>query len=224
MNLEFGSAQHYMGLKYHMEEALQEHGQPTNTATANPPIAIFARGYYDDINRLDHTNIHDYCFIGSINSCVRRRRWVLEFVKKHFTKDSVFVNTDIGPGDTWTPLGVFDYSTSQLGYCPKIQPNNQSRPVQYRPVSENVFYFQTMTQSKYTLCPAGDSAWSFRFYEALMCKSVPIVESWHHTYRTREEAAIPYHYVLYTDIAKQEDVSGMEKTNTELFQQFHLLH
>jgi hypothetical protein len=222
MNLELGSAQHYMGLKYHMEEALYEQGQPLNEATPNPPIAIFARGYYDEINQLDHTKKHDYCFIGSIRSCFRRRKWILEFVKKHFTANSVFVNTDIGPGDTWTLLGAFDYSTANVGYCPKRQLNNQSRGVQYRNIGENVFYFQTMTQSKYTLCPAGDSAWSFRFYEALMCKSVPIVESWHHTYRTREEAEIPYSYVLYTDIAG--DVSTLEETNTALFKQYHLLH
>lgn len=47
-----------------------------------------------------------------------------------------------------------------------------------------------MCQSKFVLCPADDAPWSFRFYEVLMCKSILIVESWHHTYRTKEEANI----------------------------------
>jgi len=54
---------------------------------------------------------------------------------------------------------------------------NQSKQVQYRVVKENMYYFEKMCQSKFILCPAGDEPWSFRFYETLMCKSIPIVES-----------------------------------------------
>jgi hypothetical protein len=79
-------------------------------------------------------------------------------------------------------------------------PDNQSKKVQYRIVEENLNYFEKMCQSKFVLCPAGDAPWSFRFYEILMCKSTPIVESWHHTYRTVEEAKFDYKYVLYKDI------------------------
>ena len=38
-------------------------------------------------------------------------------------------------------------------------------------VDNNKFYFETMTQSKFVLCPAGDAPWSFRFYETIMCHS-----------------------------------------------------
>ena len=55
-------------------------------------------------------------------------------------------------------------------------------------LEDNLYYFETMCKSKYCLCPAGDAPWSFRFYEVLMCKSIPIVASWHHTYRTKEES------------------------------------
>ena len=41
----------------------------------------------------------------------------------------------------------------------------------------------------------GDTYWSFRFYETLMCKTIPMVTSWHHTYRTKEEAKINYKYI-----------------------------
>jgi hypothetical protein len=143
---------------------------------------------------------------------------VIDFAKQHFTENSVFVNTDKGQ---WKSLGTFDLSHEKKGYNPKQQASNQSKQVQYRKVKENLFYFTTMCKSKFILCPAGDSAWSFRFYETLMCKSMPIVESWHHTYRTKEESEIPFQYVLFNQhlLFLNEKV----EKNTELFEKYHLL-
>ncbi len=83
-----------------------------------------------------------------------------------------------------------------------------------------------MYQSKFVLCPAGDAPWSFRFYEVLMCKSIPIVESWHHTYRTKEEANIKYKYILYQDIENvKNDINYDDYVfeNTKIFENYHLL-
>jgi len=115
----------------------------------------------------------------------------------------VFVNTDLvkKPDTPWTRLGVFDKSLERLGFNPKHQPDNNSRTAQYRVVQENKFYFETMCRSKFVLCPAGDAPWAFRWYEILMCKSLPIVLSWHHTYRTAEEATIPFQHVLVNIIS-----------------------
>ena len=212
-----------MGLEYHMQDALIEKGQDPNSATWSPPVAIFAKKYYDDIDALDHTKKYDFCFIGSINSSHYQRAWAINFAKQYFTSNSIFINTDNDP--EWKLLGDFDLSNKSLGYCPQAQPLNQSRGVQYRVVEENRFYFETMCQSNFVLCPAGDSPWSFRFYETIMCKSVPIVITWHHTYRTAEEATFPYKYVLAGEI---EDFIGkpcedMVEENTKLFQEKHLL-
>lgn len=38
-------------------------------------------------------------------------------------------------------------------------------------------YYQIIASSKFTLCPAGDYLWSYRFFEACLCKSIPIIES-----------------------------------------------
>ena len=84
-----------------------------------------------------------------------------------------------------------------------------------------------MSRSKYCLCPAGDSSWSFRFYEVLMCKSIPIVESWHHTYRTKQEATLNYKYILYQNIEDTiRDINYEEyvNENTKLFQEYHILN
>ena len=83
----------------------------------NPPFAIFSKKYYDDINKLDHVKIHDYCFIGSISSSTKNREWVIEFAKKNFTNNSIFINTD--NDKNWVSLGVFDLTHKNLGYNPK---------------------------------------------------------------------------------------------------------
>jgi len=83
-----------------------------------------------------------------------------------------------------------------------------------------------MCQSKFILCPGGDAPWSFRFYETLMCQSIPIVESWHHTYRTPEESIIKYEYILINNMNNIMNISydNMIKQNNLLFEQYHLLH
>ena len=221
-DLDLGWCQGYMALQYHMEEALIENNVTNITATASPPLAIFSKKYYNDINELNHQKKYDYCFIGSINSSYNKRKWVIDFVKNNFTNNSIFINTDDNP--EWELLGPFDYSKLKLGFCPKQQADRDSKIVQYRLVKENIEYFEKMCQSKYCLCPAGDAPWSFRFYEILMCKSIPIVESWHHTYRTREEANISYKYVLYQNIENDINYDDYVNENTQIFEKYHLLN
>ncbi|QDU56209.1 exostosin family protein [Aeoliella mucimassa] len=37
-------------------------------------------------------------------------------------------------------------------------------------------YFKALGESQFTLCPSGESVWSYRFFEAALCGSIPIVE------------------------------------------------
>jgi len=219
-SLVLGWCQGYMALQYHMEEALIEKGLDPEDASASPPIALFSKKYYNEMNELNHNKIYDFCFIGSIKSNRRERQWVIDFAKKYFTSHSIFINTDNDPN--WVLLGNYDYSNRNIGFCPGNVPNNQSKQVQYRVVNENRDYFERMCQSRFVLCPAGDAPWSFRFYQVLMCKSIPVVASWHHTYRTKEEASIKYRYVLYQDIENTIIDDDYIYENTRLFEEYHL--
>ena len=221
--LHLGLSQGYMALYYHMIEAIIESRKNNTSLSWSPPIAIFSNKYYNDINELNHEKKYDYCFIGSIDSCYERRKWVIDFAKKNFTKDSIFINTDNSPN--WELLGPFDYSKLNLGFAPKLQLDNQSKKVQYRIVKDNIEYFEKMCQSKFVLCPGGDAPWSFRFYEVLMCKSVPIVSTWHHTYRTKEESELNYRYILYQDIEHIKNIVNCDdyvNENTKIFENYHL--
>jgi hypothetical protein len=213
--LFLGKCQGYMGLKYHMQDALIENDLDTEIATSNPHIAIFARKYYSDLQKLDDTKKYDFCFIGSIQSAPKVREWVITFAKENFTEKSIFINTDNDPD--WKLLGSFDYSHLALGFSPKATNDTQSRDAQYRIISENRFYFETMRKSLYVLCPAGDSAWSFRFYETLMCKSIPVVITWHNTYRTKEESNLQYIYVNlnHTEAARKNEYHVLPRKSSE---------
>jgi hypothetical protein len=214
--------QYYMALKYHMEEAHEENNLDTSVATCEPTFAIFSKKYYNEIDSLECYKKYDYCFIGAIIN-YKDRKWVIDFAKKYFTKNSIFINTTCDCN--WELLGEFDYSNKKLGFCVITSNDNQSRKVQYRIVQENLFYFQTMKQSKFVLCPGGnDAPWSFRFYEVLMCKSIPIVETWHHTYRTKEESTINYKYVLANNVEEEISYDELVDENTILFKKFHMLN
>jgi len=216
----------YMALKYHLEDAYNESNItiPNNICTTSPPYAIFSYKYYNDIKSLNHVKKYDYCFIGSIKSDLYNRQWIIDFAKQYFTENSIFVNTDY---DDWVSLGSFDLSYKKLGYSPKFDPlgDGQSRRAQFRIVQENLFYFETLCQSKFVLCPAGDSPWSFRFYEVLMCESMPIVKKSDHTWRMENEKEINYKYILsdnvmtYNELLYNMDI----QENTEKFKSFHLL-
>lgn len=217
--------QGYFALKFHMEEALIENGKSPNSAIWNPKIALFSKKYVNKINAINCTKIHDFCFIGSIDyKKTPQRKWVVDFAKKYFTKNSIFINTDTNP--SWISLGEFDYSGKGLGYRPREHKNNQSREAQYREVEENEFYFTKMKQSRFILCPSGDAPWSFRFYETLMCKSIPIVENNKHTYRTKEESNINYKFIFYNKKDLNIDINYNEyiDENTKLFEQYHMLN
>jgi hypothetical protein len=217
---------YYEGLKYHNEEALSEAGKPILTAVNNPDIALFSREYYNQIQNLNHEKKYDYVFIGNLrDNIIHNRSWIIDFAKKHFTANSIFINTNTLGEENWKSLGVFDFTYTHKSKC--FSPMNyngdinQTKAVQYRIVSENKFYFETMCQSKFCLCPAGDCPWSFRFYEVLMCKSIPIVESWLHTFRTETESTFGYRYLLNT-ATHIFDPSIIEH-NTNIFERNHLI-
>lgn len=79
-----------------------------------------------------------------------------------------------------------------------------------------------MCNSYFCLAPGGDAPWSFRFYEIIMCRSIPVVETWHHTYRTPNEANIKYRYVL-KDENLWLDYDKYVEDNTSIFEKYHLL-
>jgi hypothetical protein len=227
--LDLGWSQDYGALHYHFRDACYEQCQHQPYDVER--YATFSKGYYNDILSVDDTKLHDFCFIGSIDSSLQDRQWVIDFAKAHFTSRSFFINTDINTVEptpyVWEPLGEYDH-TLDLETYPRHKPKSyheegHEQRVQVRYVPHNLIYFQTMRQSEFVLCPRGDSSWSFRFYEVLMCESLPIVASWHDTYRNRAESTLNYQYVLANQPPPFVFNRAMVEMNTTLFRTFHLL-
>ena len=80
-----------------------------------------------------------------------------------------------------------------------------------------------MCKSKFCLCPAGDAKWSMRFIEAIMCKTIPIVNEVKESYRSEEESKLDYKYYLTSDkefIFREDWVEH----NYNIFLKFFLLY
>ncbi|MBU0946198.1 MAG: glycosyltransferase family 47 protein [Proteobacteria bacterium] len=157
--------------------------------------ALYPRRFYKTIAGFDHTKKTDYCFIGGFKTDQRtenNRKWILGFIEKYFTEMSYLQFTDKITKSNYVIKGCFDYTLKNDGFVPKEHPVKERNKFDEK-------YFKQMAKSKFTLCPAGDSFWSMRFYEALMCRSIPIVNSVNETFRSKEESGLDYRYYLTTD-------------------------
>jgi hypothetical protein len=118
------------------------------------------------------TKTHNYNFIGSLElpgcnwwKAHERRKWLPDFVKKHFKNNDILVFTDVKSDHI--PLGPFDHSNEQ-GDRKRVTPCHKF-------VDEP--YYQTMMQSTFTLAPGGDHPFSWRLYEAILSGSIPVIRS-----------------------------------------------
>jgi hypothetical protein len=39
-------------------------------------------------------------------------------------------------------------------------------------------YFQLLSNSQFVLCPDGRYVWTYRFFEAVLCGAIPIIQNW----------------------------------------------
>jgi hypothetical protein len=180
--------------------------------------AIFPKRWFYRVNQFPKIKIYDYCFLGSfkIDEITRQsRKWIVPFIKNKFTRNSYLLFTDHKTKINYKQTGTYDFTLKRKGFVPK----------EVKKEKRNFFdknYYEKMSQSKFVLCPAGDLFWSMRFYEALMCKTIPIVKSVDETFRSYEESLLGYKYYLTTD----EHIYREDWTehNYQLFLKHHLLN
>lgn len=172
--------------------AFEEAGLPYRRLwSALPGVHVYPRSLARWAGSLPGDKVHDYGFLGSLfGDDVRdRRRWVLDFARAHFTPSSLLVATDAP--DDYEPLGPFDRTREAA--AEHFRPRDVEGPGRLH-VDEG--YFRAPRRCRFTLCPAGDCPWSMRFFEAVMCGSLPIVERHRHTGRNVLERRIGYRYLV----------------------------
>lgn len=175
----------------YFEEGLQ---CPSLDERVAPIKLLYPRSFVDRISAMDRTKTHDYCFIGGLYrpETFPHRRWILEFARRRFSDRSYFLLTD--GREQHDALGDFDYTHAV---------DDIRVPKMMAPAERAFFhdhYFKVMSASEFTVCPAGDAPWSMRFFEAIMCRSIPIVSDLSHTGRNELERSIGYRVLLADDV------------------------
>lgn len=183
----------------------------------NYSYAIYPRRYYKNIN-LNLDKKYNFLFIGGLltdNETYNNRKWIIPFINKKFNNNSYLQFTDKKTKNNYKIMGNYDYTHSRKGFVPKETSINKRDFFDKN-------YFDNLSQSKFCLCPAGDSIYSMRFYECLMCKCIPIVNNIEETYRSEEESKLNYKYYLSssTEFVYRED---WVEHNYNIFLQYHTL-
>jgi hypothetical protein len=213
----------------------------------NRQRTVWPRSFFEKITSLECEKTIDYIFIGNINAgCTsldegRRRRsqlvfenrkWILRFIEYNFTNESFLQFTDENTLQLYESArrradeeeGIFqdkpyDYTNKawreEIPYVPREVENSSGEPY------FDLEYFKKMNQAKFCLCPGGDSPWSYRFYEAIMCKCIPIIHSPQEGPRTRRERRLGYKCYFRNDAHVYDE--SIVKHNLEIFEKESLL-
>lgn len=204
-------------LKMWYYEAYQEIGLYDNCNEIDMSYAIFPKKLY--MNKyIVNEKIYDFIFIGGLQTDLitfLNRKWIINFAKTFFDTRSYLQFTDKKSKRNYNPIGVYDYTLKTSGFVPK---EHSDKEIYY--VDNN--YYNKLSKSRFCLCPAGDSPWSIRFYEAIFCKAIPIVFSHDHSYRSKLEKNLNYKYYLSSEnefIYREEWVDH----NYRLFLKYHTL-
>lgn len=188
----------------------------------NKAYAIYPKRFYRNLRTyyVKYTKKkYNFCFIGGLKTDTKtfcNRYWILSFIKKFFNKKSYLQFTDTNTKQNYKSLGNFDYTLLENGFVPKE--NRHADEINFFDKK----YFSNLSNSKFCLCPAGDAPWSMRFYEAIMCKAIPIVSTVKESYRSNAKSKLGYKFYLTSDknfIYRKDWVDH----NYNLFLKYHTL-
>jgi hypothetical protein len=174
-----------------------------------PTRLLYPRSFVDGVNEMPDDKRFDYSFMGSLYrpELFPHREWVLDFARRQFTDRSYLLLSEAPPEHH--RLGSFDHTGDEQGvWVPKEVPWPERGFF-------NPAYFQVLRQSEFALCPAGDLPWSNRFFEAIMCHSIPIVSHPDHVGRNEFERSIGYRMYLREDEHIYDE--DLVEENYELF-------
>lgn len=183
----------------------------------NSSYALYPKRFYKNIDNTIQKE-YDFCFIGGLRTDKKtlvNRSWILPFINSRFTENSYLQFTDKNTKNNYTKMGIFDKTLETTGFVPK------EHPVYERNFFDSQ-YFLNMCKSKFCLCPAGDGMYSMRFYEALMCKTIPIVYTINETFRSKEESKLDYKYYLSSSNEFIYNEEWVEH-NYNIFLKYHTL-
>jgi hypothetical protein len=134
-----------------------------------------------------------------------RRSVVISFAQRNFDSDSFLYIID-APSN-YTRLGSWDHTTPV-------------RSLDHMGMNQTSF-LRILSSSDFTLCPEGDHPWSFRFFEAIASKSIPIVWRLDGGTRNPQELRLGYKFFMHNEPHVFEE--WIVEHNWRIFQKHQLL-
>jgi len=120
-------------------------------------------GISDGEVKIDHLN--GTCWHNRVGlvPLVFPKYWIIEARSLLGLKsEDYFFQGVISPGREW------------LSEYPNVKPSRYGRDTNTKYQLDRE-YFKGLSASKFGLAPVGDCPWSYRFFEAIMCESIPII-------------------------------------------------
>ncbi|MFZ6004098.1 MAG: exostosin domain-containing protein [Actinomycetota bacterium] len=198
-------------------QAYAEEGLPCpDIDEQHQPIRLlYPRSFVEAVDEMPAEKVHDLCFVGGLyrSETFANRRWILDYARRHFTDRSYLLITD--GGGHHERLGSYDATGIEPDvFIPKETPQ-ADRAFFHR------HYFQVLRSSEFTLCPAGDLPWSMRFFEAILCRSIPIVSDPLHVGRNELERAVGFRFLVVGEEPVYDEAAAED--NYRSFLQHHTL-
>lgn len=70
--------------------------------------------------------------------------------------------------------GVISRTRKWLAKYPGVVESFTGRN-KFKKYKTDYLYYERLCATRFALCPTGDCPWSYRFFEAVMCKSIPVI-------------------------------------------------
>ena len=112
-----------------------------------------------------------YAFIGKVTQA--RQKWLSSFLSQ--TVKGYFQIT----GKVKRDYKIFSFLNRIFKFSEPVLITNSLRGRQFPGKSWDDEYFQLQAKSRFIICPSGDVGcpWTYRFFEAMLCGAIPIVET-----------------------------------------------
>jgi len=177
-------------------------------------IPKYPRSWVNAILKMNDTKKYRYMFSGSVTKgkVLKHRKWLTLWVKEHFSDEDYFRATDAS-ANSHKPWGSYDYTKADTrGFRPKDCGGSCMQ------LDET--YYSQMLQSKFILTPGGDAPYSFRFHEAFLSGSIPIINSIDGDYMPRHSTKwvtmVQYDFKMTSDFPHTFD-PAVAKRNQKKF-------
>lgn len=156
-NISYKINNNHKGINFNDLVKINHSVPETNIGNIKKPI-IFPKAITTHLkeNWIDNKTI-DYSFTGLLT--LKRKNVLEEWIRKNQNLN-YSIDTDK------------EYSINIGNLYLSSSKNGRSFPKK----SWDTEYYDILLKSKFVICPSGDFIWSYRFFEAILCGAIPIIE------------------------------------------------